>query len=163
MSNSLVQSQSIQVKDFLEQVVSEIGEFLNVTTLDQLMQETPDGNEEYLKALLSNFRRIYVFCEEGLDGCKVILSSDKFRKAAAEKMLYWVYHQCVQEFYSPRQDKWYEDSRSAYTGKNSIKFRETTPESIQQLVESLEKSFQEIREELEYYETDYKTKVIQSK
>ncbi|WP_102345721.1 DUF3907 family protein [Bacillus sp. Marseille-P3661] len=163
MSNSLVQSQSRKVQDFLEEAVSKIGGFLNNTTLDTLKTEKPEGTEEYYTALLSSLRRLCVFCEEGLDGSKVILNSETFRNGAAEKMLYWVHHHCIQEFYSPRLDKWYEDSRSAYTGKNSIKFREVVPESIQDLIRSLEKSFQEIREELEYYETDYKTKIVQSK
>lgn len=159
----MVQSQTEQTKDFLESVTNDIGNFLNATTLNSLLKEEPEGNNDYFKGLLSSLRRLYVFCEEGLDASKVILNGDKFRKGAAEKTLYWIYHQCVQEFYSPKNENWYEDSRSAYTGKNAIKYFQTTPESVKQLMASLEKGFQEIREELEYYETDYKTKMLQSK
>ncbi|MDV2887772.1 DUF3907 family protein, partial [Alkalihalophilus pseudofirmus] len=58
---------------------------------------------------------------------------------------------------------WFENSRSAYTGKNAIKFYREVPETIKQLVKSLEGEFQQIREELEYYETDYRTKMMQTK
>jgi hypothetical protein len=163
MSNSIVYSQSVLSKDFLEKTVKEIEEFLNSTTIQALLDEEPEGSKEYYEELLAGLRRLYVFCDEGLDACKVILSADTFRKAAAEKTLYWIYHQCIQEFYSPRNDKWFEDSRSAYTGKNAIKFYGKTPRSIEKLMASLEKDFQEVREELEYYETDYKTKIMQSK
>jgi len=67
------------------------------------------------------------------------------------------------EFFSPKNDAWYEDSRSAYTGRNSIKFYKEVPESLRQLVKGLEGEFQRIREDLEFYETDYRTKIIQSK
>ena len=47
--------------------------------------------------------------------------------------------------------------------KNSIKFYKNVPERVQQLIKGLEGEFQRMREELEYYETDYRTKMIQSK
>ncbi|OEH93652.1 hypothetical protein BFG57_00655 [Bacillus solimangrovi] len=159
----MVHSQVTQTTAFLEQTVEKVGNYLNETTLQSLLNENKEGDPAYFERLVSNLRRMFVFCEEGLDACKVVLNGDKFRKGAAEKALYWVYHQCVAEFYSPRHDGWYEDSRSAYTGKNAIKFTSDAPESIKVLIASLENSFQEIREELEYYETDYKTKMIQSK
>lgn len=163
MSNSIAHSQSILVRDFLDHVVKEIGSYLNKTTMESLLTEEPDGKLNHYDGILASLRRLYVFCDEGLDACNVILNAEEFRKAASEKTLYWIYHQCIQEFYSPKNDKWFEDSRSAYTGKNAIKFYETTPESIKKLMASLEKDFQEIREELEYYETDYRTKILQSK
>lgn len=62
-------------------------------------------------------RRLLVFCEEGQDACFVLLNSQPFRKTAAEKILYKIYHQVIAEFFSPKSDHWYENSRSAYTGK----------------------------------------------
>ena len=46
------------------------------------------------------------------------------------------------------------------TQLNSIK---TFLKAFVQLVKGLEGEFQRIREELEFYETDYRTKMIQSK
>ncbi|MRX71055.1 DUF3907 family protein [Bacillus lacus] len=162
MGNVIVKVQTEQVRDFLKGALSELEHFLNETTITSLLEET-SGEREYFRDLLSNFRRLAVFCEEGREACDVVLNSDPFRKSAAEKVLYKIFHQCIEEFFNPRNDVWFEDSRSAYTGKNSIKFRGTVPQSIIELITNLEGKFQSIREELEYYETDYRTKMIHTK
>ncbi|MFC4324118.1 YpuI family protein [Litchfieldia salsa] len=162
MGNLIVKSQTEQVEEFLRNSVSSITNYLNQTTIDSLINEA-DGEKEYFESLLSNIRRLVVFCEEGLDACQVVLTNEPFRKGAAEKTLYKIYHQCIEEFFSPKNDSWYEDSRSAYTGKNALTFRQTPPPSTEKLLSSLEASFQSIREELEFYETDYRTKMLQSK
>ncbi|PLR84573.1 DUF3907 domain-containing protein [Bacillus canaveralius] len=161
MGNTIVKLQVEEVKNFLEKTVSTLEGFLNETTLTALEQELA-GDSMYYRSILSNMRKLLVYCEEGLDACSVILKSEPFSKGGAEKVLYRIYHQCIEEFFSPKNDAWFEDSRSAYTGKNSIKFRLDVPESIHQLLKSVEADFQKIREELEYYETDYRTKMIQS-
>lgn len=162
LANTLVQTQIIDVKKFLEYTIVEFETFLNKTTLSGLVKEK-EGDSNYYKLILSNLRKLLVFCEEGLDACRVIVKNEPFAKAAAEKTLYRIYHQCIEEFFAPKSDAWFEDSRSAYTGKNSIKFRQDTPDSIKLIFSNLESTFQEIREELEYYVTDYQTKMIQSK
>ncbi|MCD7033313.1 YpuI family protein [Metabacillus sp. GX 13764] len=162
MGNSMVKAQTEQTADFLKKAVGQLTDFLNEATITNLMEEL-QGEDVFYKELLGNFRRLTVFCEEGLEACQVIIYNDPFRKGAAEKVLYRIYHQCIEEFFQPKQDVWYEDSRSAYTGKNSIKFRQDVPHSIKQLVKNLESDFQNMREELEYYETDYRTKMMQSR
>ncbi|MGG3470839.1 YpuI family protein [Neobacillus pocheonensis] len=162
MGNSLVKSQLNDVKGFLTKTITTLEDFLNETTIKGLNLE----NEEdvtYNKLIFSNLRKLAVYSEEGLDACSVIMQSEPFQKAAAEKTLYKIYHNCIEEFFAPKNDAWFENSRSAYTGRNSIKFYRNVPEEISQLVKSLEGEFQRIREELEYYETDYRTKMIQSK
>ena len=42
------------------------------------------------------------FCEEGQDACFVLLNSQPFRKTAAEKILYKIYHQVIAEFFHRR-------------------------------------------------------------
>ncbi|QOR65322.1 YpuI family protein [Cytobacillus suaedae] len=162
MGNSMVKTQTEQVKEFLKSTVTTVNNYLNETTLSSLQAETV-VDEEYYRTLLSTVRRLSVYCEEGLDACNVVLSTEPFRKGAAEQTLYKIYHQCIEEFFAPKSDIWYEDSRAAYTGKNAITYRNTMPPSIQHLIASLEGGFQTIREELEFYETDYRTKMIQSK
>lgn len=162
MGNTLVESQLKEVEQFLTDAINKIENFLNETTLSQIN----GGNEEnltYHKSVLSNLRKLLVFSEESLDACKIILQSEPFPKAAAEKTLYRIYHQCIVEYFSPKNDAWYEDSRSAYTGRNSIKFYKEVPVDLQEVVKGLEGGFQRIREDLEFYETDYRTKIIQSK
>ena len=162
MGNTLVKTQLNDVKSFLGRSISTLENFLNETTISQLNLENEEETN-YNKLIFANLRKIVVYSEEGLDACSVILQGSPFQKAAAEKTLYKIYHQCIEEFFSPKNDAWYEDSRSAYTGRNSIKFYRTVSDNIAQLVKSLEGDFQRIREELEYYETDYRTKMIQSK
>lgn len=155
----------MQLKDVGEFLTSTIGtleNYLNETTISKMEQEL-SGDSSYYKLILSNLRKLLVYCEEGLDACSVILQSEPFQKPPAEKTLYRIFHQCIEEFFSPKNDAWFEDSRSAYTGRNSIKFYKSVPESVQKLVKGLEGEFQRVREELEYYETDYRTKMIQSK
>jgi hypothetical protein len=162
MGNSLVKSQLKDVGGFLTSTIGTLEEYLNDTTISQMEQQL-SGDTTYYKLVLSNLRKLLVYCEESLDACSVILQSEPFQKATAEKTLYRIFHQCIEEFFSPKNDAWFEDSRSAYTGRNSIKFFKSVPESVQKLIKGLEGEFQRVREELEYYETDYRTKMIQSK
>jgi hypothetical protein len=162
VGNSLVKSQLKDVGEFLTSTIGSLETYLNETTITQMEQQL-SGDEKYYKLILSNLRKLLVYCEEGFEACSVILQSEPFQKATAEKTLYRIFHQCIEEFFSPKNDAWFEDSRSAYTGKNSIKFYKGVPESVRQLVKGLEGEFQRVREELEYYETDYRTKMIQSK
>lgn len=162
MGNTLVNTQLNDVKLFLSKAILTIENFLNDTTIKQFKLEIEE-DQKYLQLIFSNLRKLVVFSEEGLEACSVILQSEPFQKATAEKTLYKIYHQCIEEFFAPKNDAWFEDSRSAYTGKNAIKFYREVPEPIKQLVRNLEGGFQQIREELEYYETDYRTKMMQSK
>lgn len=162
MGNTIVKTQIEDVREFLSDTVVILETYLNGTTLENLKQGQ-QADEEYYKSILSSLRKLAVYCEEGLDACKVILQAEIFSKPAAEKTLYRIYYQCIEEFFSPKNDAWYEDSRSAYTGKNAIKFRSPVTAELSEMFVNLEAGFQRIREELEYYETDYRTKMLQSK
>ncbi|WP_209122508.1 DUF3907 family protein [Alkalihalobacillus sp. BA299] len=163
MGNTLVESQLTLAHETLRDICEKVSEFLNENTLTDLLSEDNQSDKDYFKAVLSSLRRVLVFCEEGKEASEVILNGKTFRKAAAEKTLYWIYHHCIEEFFNPRIDNWYEDSRSAYTGKNAIKFSKAVPNSLRELMKTIEGPFQTIREELEYYETDFHTKMIHSK
>ncbi|MED2217080.1 DUF3907 family protein, partial [Bacillus thuringiensis] len=92
MSNLMVENQTEQVSIFLEDAINLITNYVNYHTLPSLLEETPAGNEQYYKGLLASMRRLLVFCEEGHDACFVLLNSQPFRKTAAEKILYKIYH-----------------------------------------------------------------------
>ena len=162
MGNTLVKTQLNDVKEFLTKSILTLEDFLNETPISQLNTDNEE-DKAYVKLILANLRKLVVYSEEGLEACSVLLQSEPFQKAAAEKTLYKIYHQCIEEFFSPKNDSWFENSRSAYTGRNSIKFYRNVSDKISELIKSLESDFQRIREELEYYETDYRTKMIQSK
>ena len=163
MGNNLVESQLTLTSETLTTICNKISYYLNEMTITEMINEVEVGDKDYFESLLSSIRRVLVFCEEGKETCEVILNGKTFRKAAAEKTLFWVYHHCVEEFFNPRIDNWFEDSRSAYTGKNAIKFSKEVPASLQKMMKEIEGPFQTLREELEYYETDFKTKMMQTK
>ncbi|UCZ54711.1 YpuI family protein [Bacillus shivajii] len=165
MGNDLVQQQLSFTTKKMEEVTNELRYFLNNITLKQLRKDDEEtavetSVQEY-ELILDQFRRLLVFFDEGRESGNLILRSGSFRKGAAEKTLYWIFHQCIEEFFQPKTDVWYEDSRAAYTGKNAIQFRTDVPKPMKELIASIEGPLQEIREELEYYETDYRTKVRQ--
>lgn len=80
MSNSMVENQTQQVSVFLQEVITLMTDYVNYHTLPSLLEESPEGNRDYYEGLLSSLRRLLVFCEEGLDACLVLLSSQPFRK-----------------------------------------------------------------------------------
>src|SRR3954451_1016592 len=111
MGNSLVKSQLNDVKNFLGKSISTLENFLNEATISQLDLENEE-DRNYNKLIFANLRKLIVYSEEGLDACSVILQGSPFQKGAAEKTLYKIYHQCIEEFFSPKNDAWFEDSRS---------------------------------------------------
>ncbi len=154
MSNTVVQTQVYEVRQFLSNTVKELATYLNYHSIQELMNEDGSTDHHYYEELLSELRRIEVYCKEALDVVDVILKSKPFRKTAAEKTLYRIYHKCVLEFFFPKEEVWYENSRALYTGNHSISFHTDPPVSIKNLILTLEKSFQQIREELDFYESD---------
>ncbi|UTW69787.1 DUF3907 family protein [Anaerobacillus sp. HL2] len=105
-----------------------------------------------------------MFCDEGKNSCEVILNGNTFSEGCSRKNFILDFPQiCIRRVFNPRIENWYEDSRAAILGKNAIKFSYPVPESLKVMMKSIEGPFQTIREELEYYETDYQTKVIQTK
>lgn len=160
MSNQIVRAQMNEVGNFLNHVVKEVDTYLDNHRLAGLLEEQGSKDIEYYRSLLKSLRRLEVICDEAKDTIGVILQSEVFRKTAAERTLYGIYHQCIAEFFSPKGDSWYEDSRAAYTDKNAINFHYEPPKSLKDLMFKLEKPFQEIREELDYYEADYQAEVM---
>lgn len=161
MGNDLVKQQLQFTMENMKDISKEIRAFLNGIRLVDLMAEKPETSKADFELILDQFRRLLVFFEEGRESGNLLLRSENFRKGAAEKTLYWIFHQCVEEFFQPHYDVWYEDSRAAYTGKNAIRFRNEVPDSIKTMVKNIEGPLQAVREELEYYETDYRTKIKQ--
>ncbi|WP_416149656.1 DUF3907 family protein [Salipaludibacillus sp. HK11] len=161
MGNDLVKQQLEFTMKNLEVASSKLRLFLNEATLSNFIAEGNETSKQEFEHILDQFRRLLVFFDEGRESGNLLLRSENFRKGAAEKTLFWIFHQCIEEFFQPHFDIWFEDSRAAYTGKNAIKFRSDVPSKIKEIVQSIEGPLQEVREELEYYETDYRTKVNQ--
>ncbi|MCP6681214.1 DUF3907 family protein [Bacillus nakamurai] len=151
MGNSIVRAHTEETGEFLAKVVTMVSSYLNHTTLPD-MQASGGADEAYCRDVLSVLRRMTVFCEGAQEACRRLLIQEPFQEASAEKMLFKVYHQCVEEFFMPKKDTWYENSRAAYTDQSTIQFYQHVPDSLQSLLLALSRDFLHMREELAQYE-----------
>ncbi len=151
MGNSIVRAHTEETGEFLAEVVTMVSSYLNHTTLPE-MRAQGEADEAYCRDVLSVLRRMTVFCEGAQEACRRLLMQEPFHEARAEKTLYKVYHQCVEEFFMPKRDTWYENSRAAYTGQSAIEFYQQVPDSLRSLLLSLSSEFLRMREELAQYE-----------
>ncbi|MCY8909419.1 DUF3907 family protein [Bacillus atrophaeus] len=151
MGNSMVKTQTKETGEFLSKVVTTVNNYLNQTTLSSMQADLP-LEEEYCRDVLSTLRRMSVFCEGGAEACRLLLHHEPFQDKRAENTLYKVYHQCIEEFFMPKKDTWFENSRAAYTGNSAIQFYQAVPASLQELLTALSPDFLHMREELAHYE-----------
>jgi hypothetical protein len=143
----------------LKKVCIELEKFLNSTTLKQLVQTSsdPEQYESYYRDYLSDLRHLLVNCENAYEKLGICLRRARFNKEFAEEALYLVYHTCVNLFFYPKGEVYEEDGRNSYTGRDAIIFhKEVTPE-LKSLTLGMSKVFEYLRDELQYYETDYVT------
>jgi hypothetical protein len=141
----------------LKKVADKLEDFLNSHTVALL---NPEGNEEmteFYKGYLSDFRHLLVFSEVSWEKIGVILRRPTFNIEQAEKVLYETYHSCVNLFFYPKFESYSEDGRYAYTGQDAIRFRKQPTREIRIVTVELSKLFEQLREELSYYESDYLT------
>ncbi len=64
---------------------------MNGITIKTLLLEKR-GDRAYYEGLLSNLRRLLVYCEEGMDACHRIVQNERFERNHAERILYKIYH-----------------------------------------------------------------------
>ncbi|WP_026570076.1 DUF3907 family protein [Sediminibacillus terrae] len=159
MSNDSLHAHVKKVSVFLDDTLKEISGYLNNCKLEDLMSEDGSRASGYYMELLKALRRLEVFCDEAKDTVNGLLREEPMRETAAERSLYGIHHQCILGFFSPKNDVWYENSRASYSGRRSITFHHQPPYSFLRLMEHLEMSFQQMREELSYYETAYKKRM----
>ncbi|MBM7565668.1 hypothetical protein JOC55_002614 [Paenibacillus sacheonensis] len=98
-----------------------------------------------------------VFSEVAYEKLGVALRRPNFDTDFAERALYEVYHQCVNAFFYPKNECYSEDGRYAYTGQDAIRFRKKPVRTGRDIVLSVSKVFEELRDDLSYYESDYMT------
>lgn len=157
MANANVKALCESTKDKLKSAISQLESFLNANALPQLVTAGED-TEHYYKGLLSDLRHLIVYTETNYDKLAVALKRTNFDTDQAEHHLYSTYHQCVSAFYYPKNECYSEDGRYAYTGQDAIIFRQKPTEDVRYLVLSLSKLFEELRDDLAYYETEYMTR-----
>ncbi|WP_079530171.1 DUF3907 family protein [Halobacillus hunanensis] len=153
MRQQMIKEQTIKVHEFLREVVFRVDDYLDTHSIHEFEHERGSYDEDYCKQLLKSLRRLNVLCDEANDKVAVLLQRSSFPTTAAERTMYGIYHQCIGEFYSPKGDTWHEDSRASYTGNSSVIFQYDPPTSIVLLFAALSYAFQDIREELDCYES----------
>jgi hypothetical protein len=152
-----VKNVSESTRDKLKNAVDKMEAFLNTHSLVQLAIEGDEETNEFYRGYLSDTRHLIVFCEVSYEKLGVSLRRSTFNVEYAEKVLYDAYHSCVNSFFYPKNECYSEDGRYAYTGQDAIRFRKKPTRDVRDLTIELSKIFEEIREELAYYETDYIT------
>lgn len=158
MPSANVNSISESTRNKLKDAVNQLEPFLNNYALSQLSEK--DSSEEaqlFYKGLLSDLRHLLVFSEVSVEKLGVLLRRPNFDTDFAERALYEVYHQCVSAFFYPKNECYSEDGRYAYTGQDAIRFRYKPIREARDIVLSVSKIFEELRDELAYYENDYMT------
>lgn len=131
--------------------------FLNSHSLPQLNTENDPDMEEFYKGYMADTRYLLVFSDVSYEKLGVSLRRPVFNEEHAEKILYEAYHNCVNAFFYPKNECYSEDGRYAYTGQDAIRFRKKPVRELRDLTIKLSKIFEELREDLSYYETDYMT------
>lgn len=155
----------ILTREKLKEAKDQLEQFLNYHCVPQLMEgqlEQPEL-ERYVRDFLGDLRHLSVACELGYEKVSLVLRRAKFNHDFAEKVLNEIVHTCVYNFYYPRNEVYEEDGRYSYTAHDAIQFRQTPPEPLRQITVNLSKIFETLRDELEYYETDYITRIRMQK
>ncbi|WP_138493250.1 DUF3907 family protein [Paenibacillus pinistramenti] len=141
----------------LKSAAERLETFLNQYSLPQLAEEQDEESVRYYKGFLSDLRHLLVFAESNYEKLGVLLRRSNFDKEAAEKALYHVYHDCVNLFFYPHSESYSEDGRYAYTGQEAIRFRKKPAAEARQVIYDITINFEELRDDLTYYESDYLT------
>lgn len=141
----------------LKEAIAKLELFLNRHCLPQLNKEDDPAMEEFYQGFLHDMRHLLVFSEVAYEKLGICLRRPNFNNEHAEKILYDVYHNCVNHFFYPMNECYSEDGRYAYTGQDAIRFRKKPCREVRDITLDLSKIFEELREDLAYYETDYIT------
>lgn len=143
----------------LKTAISQLEDFLNQYAVPQLTELDSEDQTAFYKGLLSDLRHLLVFCEVTYEKLGALLRRPNFDTEAAERVLYEVYHQCVNAYFYPKNEGYSEDGRYAYTGREAIRFIFKPVAPARDIVLVHSKVFEELRDDLGYYETDYMTNV----
>ncbi|MBD2844432.1 YpuI family protein [Paenibacillus sp. IB182496] len=145
-------------REKLKLVIGQLEAFLNEYSIPALAAgQEGDNAEPFYKGLLSDLRHLLVFSEVSYEKLGVTLRRPNFDGQFGERALYDVYHNCVNGYFYPKNEGYSEDGRYAYTGQDAIRFLFKPVRPARDIVLGLSKVFEELRDDLSYYESDYMT------
>lgn len=157
MSQANIKQLCVTAKDQLGIVISKLETFLNHWTLPQLAEDEDQEILQFYQGYLSDLRQLLVFSEVCHEKLGILLRRGTFDEEAAGKRLYSVYHDCVNRFFYPKNESYSEDGRYAYTGQDAIRFRMKPVRAARDIILDITKIFEDLRDQLTYYESDYLT------
>lgn len=155
MDNMQVKTLCETARASLKQAIATLEQFLNASTLDGLSEGAEDDIRAFNRDFISDMRHLLVFAEVHDEKLGIVLRRPNFAVEQASKVLYDVYHQCINRFYFPKNECYSEDGRYAYTGQDAIRFRKKPSRAVRDLTLDMSKLFEPLREQLAYYENDY--------
>lgn len=141
----------------LKTAIRELEQFLNGYALPELVQEDSPEARSFYSGLLSDLRHLLVFSEVASEKIGTLLRRPNFDSEQGERILYEVYHQCVNAFFYPKNECYSEDGRYAYTGQDAIRFRMKPVRAARDVVLNVSRVYEELRDDLAYYESEYLT------
>lgn len=144
-------------REKLKAAIDPIEQFLNHHALDQLVQADGPESSVFYAGLLSDLRHLLVFSEVAYEKLGAVLRRPNFDNDLAERALYDVYHNGVNSFFYPKNECYSEDGRYAYTGQDAIRFRVKPVRAARDIILNISRVYEELRDELSYYESDYLT------
>ncbi|AIQ37291.1 MULTISPECIES: YpuI family protein [Paenibacillus] len=157
MSAANVQKLCESTRDKLKDVIDKMEIFLNEHALPQLVTESDEETVHFYQGFLSDVRHLLVFSEMSYEKLGVALRRATFDESFAQKALYNVYHYGVNNFFYPKNESYSEDGRYAYTGQDAIRFRKKPVRPARDIILEITKTYEELRDDLTYYENDYLT------
>ncbi|GIO85298.1 hypothetical protein J25TS5_22300 [Paenibacillus faecis] len=159
MSQTNIQQLCARAREQLKSAIGQMETFLNHTTLPQLAEGQDEETVHFYRGFLADLRHLLVFSEVWQEKLGIVLRRGTFDPESAEKTLYRVYHDCVNAFFYPKNESYSEDGRYAYTGQDAIRFRKKPVRAARDVIMEISKVYEELRDELTYYESDYLTQL----
>ncbi|KGE18144.1 YpuI family protein [Paenibacillus wynnii] len=157
MSASNVQKLCETTREKLKYAIEKMEFFLNQNALPQLGTDQDEEMLHFYQGFLSDLRHLLVFSEMSYEKLGVALRRATFDESFAQKALYNVYHYGVNNFFYPKNESYSEDGRYAYTGQDAIRFRKKPVRQARDIIMEITKVYEELRDDLTYYESDYLT------
>ncbi|GGG10508.1 YpuI family protein [Paenibacillus abyssi] len=160
MPSTNVKQLSESTREKLKLAIGQLETFLNENAMPQLTAgHEGDDAAQFYKGLLADLRHLLVFSEVSYEKLGVALRRPNFDTEFADRALYEVYHQCVNAYFYPKNEGYSEDGRYAYTGQDAIRFLFKPVRAARDIVLNISKIYEELRDDLAYYESDYMTQL----
>lgn len=116
-------SQAESINEHLTFIENELHDFLDFTSVDKVLETNRELEIEYIQRIFKEFRYLAVYCGEGRKAIEKLMKTSQIEEEFLDRVYKGVYYKCVLEYFSPKDEVWFEDSRASYQNKCSIDFQ----------------------------------------